>query len=378
MSIEEDVATFLKEAGVSMVCTLPCDKVKTLHHLLGREFLHVPLTREEEGVGIAAGAALAGERPAMLVQSSGLGNMINALASLTMLYELPLFMLISWRGVYKERIAAQKPMGFLAPRLLETMGIRYAEINGRGDVAGVRELASKAYEEGQVTAALLSPRLWEGSRVELQERLVERRAVAGRIFKAETKAARHTRYEILSEIIEELADRIVVSNLGFPSKELYHLLHQPSNFYMLGSMGMATPIGLGITLGTEEEVIVIDGDGSILMNPGSLATVAGLKPENLTILAIDNGVHGSTGNQPTAARVHVHLGMLARAMGIQDTYTAATPLEVREAMQRGGGPRFIHIITRPGNASVEDIPLTPREIKNNITRALNIHGSATC
>ncbi|MFQ5800819.1 MAG: thiamine pyrophosphate-binding protein, partial [Candidatus Hydrothermarchaeales archaeon] len=98
MNPEEEVVALLKKAGVSIVTTLPCDKVKDLHYLMGQEFLHVPLTREEEGVGIAAGAALAEERPTMLIQSSGLGNMINALASLTMFYELPLFIMVSWRG----------------------------------------------------------------------------------------------------------------------------------------------------------------------------------------------------------------------------------------------------------------------------------------
>ncbi len=68
-----------------------------------------------------------------------------------------------------------------------------------------------------------------------------------------------------------------MSNLGWPSKELYALKHQPSNFYMLGSMGMATPIGLGIALASSKEVFVIDGDGSLLMNPGTLATAASLR-----------------------------------------------------------------------------------------------------
>ena len=94
-----------------------------------------------------------------------------------------------------------------------------------------------------------------------------------------------------------------MSNLGWPSKELYAVKHQPSNFYMLGSMGMVTPIGLGIALSSSKDVIVIDGDGSLLMNPGTLATAASLAPKNLTILAIDNGAYGSTGNQPTLASI---------------------------------------------------------------------------
>ena len=83
-----------------------------------------------------------------------------------------------------------------------------------------------------------------------------------------------TRYEVIKLVAPYLEGRVVVSNFGWPSKELYAVKHQPSNFYMLGSMGMVTPIGLGIALTSSKDVVVIDGDGSLLMNPGTLATAA--------------------------------------------------------------------------------------------------------
>lgn len=366
MSPEEEIVTLLKDAGVTLAATLPCDKVKGLHYLIAREFRHVPLTREEEGVGIAAGAALAGEKPVMLVQTSGIGNMINALASLTKLYELPLFLLISWRGVYKEAIVAQKPMGMFVPGLLKALEIEFVEIKEREDIPKIAEAASIAFEESRVAAALLSPKVWEGSDFKMPARESEDRTVARRVFEGEEATAKHTRFEILAAIREELRNKVVVSNLGVPSKELYHVLHQRSNFYMLGSMGMATPIGLGIALGTRKEVVVIDGDGSLLMNAGCLATVAEMAPRNLTILAIDNAAYGSTGNQPTATKRSADLEMLARAMGIENASRASTPGEVVEAMHRGEAPRFVHVVTKPGNARVSNIPLSPKEIKTNV------------
>ncbi len=366
MSPEEEVVTLLKDAGVTLAATLPCDKVKALHYLITREFRHVPLTREEEGVGVAAGAALAGEKPAMLVQTSGIGNMVNALASLTKLYELPLFILISWRGVYKEAIVAQKPMGRYVPRLLEALEIEFVEIKDNEDIPEIAEAASTAFEESCITAALLSPRVWEGSDFKMPAWESMVRSVGKRAFKGEEVTARHTRFEILAAIREELRDKVVVSNLGVPSKELYHVLHQRSNFYMLGSMGMATSIGLGIAMCTQKEVVVVDGDGSLLMNAGTLATVAEMAPHNLTILAMDNAAYGSTGNQPTATLRSVDLAMLARAMGIKNTSRASTPEEVVHAMRSGIAPRFVHVVVKPGNAKVSDIPLSPREIKSNV------------
>ncbi|MDA8423584.1 MAG: thiamine pyrophosphate-binding protein, partial [Nitrospiraceae bacterium] len=75
---EEELIALLKKQGVDFTASLPCEKIKTLLEMIGQSFPHIPLTREEEGVGICAGAALSGKQPAMFVQSSGIGNMINA------------------------------------------------------------------------------------------------------------------------------------------------------------------------------------------------------------------------------------------------------------------------------------------------------------
>ena len=130
---EEELIGILKRAGVDFTASLPCEKIKHLLEIVEREFLHVPLTREEEGVGICAGAALSGKRAAMFVQSSGMGNMINALLSLTGFYQLPLAIFVSQRGVYKEKIEAQLPMGKRLPLILKGAGIAYSTISSRDD-----------------------------------------------------------------------------------------------------------------------------------------------------------------------------------------------------------------------------------------------------
>jgi sulfopyruvate decarboxylase subunit alpha len=115
----------LKRAGIDFAASVPCINLGQLLDLVRSdpEILHLPVTREEEGVGLCAGAWMGGKRPALLMQNSGLGNMINALASLNLLYGLPLLMIISHRGLEGESIAAQMPMGRLTPKLLEAMEI---------------------------------------------------------------------------------------------------------------------------------------------------------------------------------------------------------------------------------------------------------------
>lgn len=115
----------MKEAGVDFVVSVPCVNLKYLILMVENdpEIIHVPVTREEEGVGVCAGAYMGGKRTAMLMQNSGLGNSINALASLNKLYGIPLLMIMSHRGVEGEPVCAQVPMGELTPDLLKTMDI---------------------------------------------------------------------------------------------------------------------------------------------------------------------------------------------------------------------------------------------------------------
>ena len=116
------------------------------------------------------------------------------------------------------------------------------------------------------------------------------------------------RAEILKAIIPVISDELVVSNIGLPSQELHMLDDQPTNFYMLGTMGLASSIGLGLALSQNETVIAIDGDGSVLTNFGTLPTIANNVANNFILLIIDNGSYGSTGDQPTYAAVsYTHL-----------------------------------------------------------------------
>src|SRR4030042_6232556 len=144
---EEELLEILGKAGVDFTSSLPCEKIKCLLEMVGREFFHVPLTREEEGVGICAGAALSGKRAAMFVQSSGVGNMINALLSLTGFYKLPLAIFVSQRGIYKEKIEAQVPMGKRLPLILNGAGIDYSVISSRDDFRTIGKRLGDVYSK---------------------------------------------------------------------------------------------------------------------------------------------------------------------------------------------------------------------------------------
>jgi len=125
------------------------------------------------------------------------------------------------------------------------------------------------------------------------------------------------RSEVLKTLIPVISDQLVVCNIGLPSQELHLLDDQPSNFYMLGTMGLASSIGLGLALAQKKKVIAIDGDGSVLTNFGTLPTIANNVANNFVLLIIDNGSYGSTGDQPTYAGKKTSLAAVASACGCE-------------------------------------------------------------
>ena len=125
------------------------------------------------------------------------------------------------------------------------------------------------------------------------------------------------RNEVLKSILPTISDELVICNIGSPSQELFELDDQPSNFYMLGTMGLASSIGLGLALAQEKIVIAIDGDGSVLTNFGTLPTIANNVADNFILLIIDNGSYGSTGDQPTYAGKKTSLSAVAKACGCE-------------------------------------------------------------
>lgn len=366
---EDELILILKKSGVDLVSTLPCERVKNLLVKVDVEFENIPLTREENGVGISAGAALGGRRPAMIIQNSGIGNMINALLSLTTLYQLPLAIFLSHRGIYREKIKAQIPMGKHVPGILKASGIGYTMIRSQSELHKIIRPLERVYRESRVHAFLLSPKIWEVSGLALGDTAVVAKrsaATVGSIKGVKPPPARLTRYEVINAIAPFLKNRLVICNLGFPAKELYHVLHQPSNFYMLGSMGMATPIGYGLAISCKKEVIVIDGDGSLLMNPGALSTIALRSPDNLTVIVIDNGVYSSTGDQATAANSVTNLSVVAQGFGIKNVITVSRADEILAALKnKKRGAKVIHVIARRGNMKLPNIPVSAKDIRNN-------------
>jgi len=154
-----------------------------------------------------------------------------------------------------------------------------------------------------------------------------------------------TRLDATRVIVEACPDAAIVASLGHPAYDLFAAADRPRNFYTWGSMGVASSIGLGIALARPDaRVVVLDGDGSLLMNLGSLATVGMLQPPNLTIVVMDNELYATTGGQPTATAAGADLAAAARAMRIEESVTVRTEAELTARLRARLTPRAPAVI----------------------------------
>ncbi len=160
------------------------------------------------------------------------------------------------------------------------------------------------------------------------------------------------RVDAIRALAPHLAGRLVVSCNGMASRELYTVGDRPEHFYMIGSMGLASSIGLGLALRRPgRSVVVLDGDGNLLMNLGTLANVAERAPANYHHVVLDNGVHDSTGAQKTVSRA-VPLERVAAAAGYRSASRVGTPEDLDRALAgffAARGPALLLVEVEPGS-----------------------------
>ena len=174
-------------------------------------------------------------------------------------------------------------------------------------------------------------------------------------------------------------DDVVIGGIGHNNFDLWAAGQRPRNFYMLGSMGLTTSIGLGVAIAKpRDRVLVMEGDGSLLMHLGALGTVAAAAPKNLIVLLWDNGAYQITGSQPTLTAKGVDLVGIAKASGLEKSFWAADETEFKALVARAlkeDGPWFIACKTdnkKPEGVTDRD----PARIRYNFMKGLGTDANA--
>jgi phosphonopyruvate decarboxylase len=359
---------------------VPCSLIEDAIALLERHerLPWVATPREDVAVGLAGGAWFGGLRPAVLMQNSGLGTSLNALASFSLMYGLPALLVVTWRGYAGKDAPEHILTGEITPGLLDLLRIPHRVLSESSLAADVAWAAAEMDRLMQPVAIVVPPGIVEMGRVhggESRETGPTSAAMAPSPGRRDPSSLTPTisRLTAITAARKPLGREPVVHANGYICRESFSVGDRPQNFYMIGSMGLASAIGLGLALAhPDTPSVVFDGDGNLLMNLGVLPLVAALAPENLVHVCFDNEVYGSTGNQRSISG-EVRLDRVARAAGYR-TATALTEADavadaVREAI-RGHGPHFVLVKTTTEEASVPRIPYRPHEIRDRFRAAV--------
>jgi thiamine pyrophosphate-dependent acetolactate synthase large subunit-like protein len=176
------------------------------------------------------------------------------------------------------------------------------------------------------------------------------------------------RFDLTSRLVAKLKkEEAVIGGIGNTNFDLWASGHRPQNFYMLGSMGLAFPIALGVALAQpNRRVFALEGDGSLLMQLGCLSTIATLKPKNLVMIVMDNGIYQITGAQPTPAAAATDLMAVAIGCGLTNSTWAADEEDFERLIEKSltaTEPMLIgvRIDNKPGTGATRRDPVQIRE-----------------
>lgn len=373
----------LREAGFGLVSGTPCSYLTPLINTVidSDQVEYVGAANEGDAVGIACGSELGGRRAVVMFQNSGLGNAVNPLTSLASIFRIPLLLITTWRG--QPGGAADEPqhelMGRITPGLLDLMEIPWEPFPTAETAIGpALERANAHLRSSQMPYGLIL----EGGIIS-PHRLQKRSA--GNPHSSVPLEERCDTEPIdpdaaLDAIQGAVGSRAaVLATTGYTGRALYALADRPNQLYMVGSMGCVSGLGLGLARAQpHRKVVVIDGDGSVLMRMGLLATIGHEAPANLVHVLLDNGVHDSTGGQATVSS-SADLAAVAHSCGYPSVVRARGTEDLR-ALLRGSrkGPVFIHVRTRPRDSRKLPRPtMTPAEVAERFRQWLRETSPAT-
>jgi phosphonopyruvate decarboxylase len=354
----EQLVGRLAALGVRDVAGVPCSYLTpVINNAIGNPLVrYVPVSQEGEAVSIAAGAWLGGGLGCAIAQNSGLGNMVGPLTSLLYPARIPALLVVTWRGRPGERDEPQHAlMGAITPGLLDLMGLGHEVLPAEPESLDAAFASAEEFlrDESLPYAFVLAQQTVRDE--ELDEPVPVGRSAS--VHRYGPGIARPSRRAALERILATVPERAaVISTTGWTSRELYALDDRPQHFYLVGAMGSAATVGLGVARHTDRPVVVVDGDAAVMMRLGGLATVAAASPPGLIHVVLDNGVHESTGGQYSLAPC-VELPAVAAACGYAEVHACGGLDDLEEALREGlagGGPTFVHVPISPGR--MEHLP----------------------
>lgn len=368
-----------RELGFNFFTGTPCSYLKPfINYVIDTDgFDFVDSVNEGDAIAIAAGATIGGKRAVVMFQNSGLGNAVNPITSLTYTFNIPVMIITTLRGEVGG--AADEPqhelMGQITTQMLETMRLKWAFFPQTDEeVAPALKLADE-YMKAHNQPFVFVMRKDDIAEYKLQTLPAPSKKdfsiTHTDYFELDYKS-RITRTPVL-EVIQKIIgmDAAIIATTGKTGREFYEVGDQANQLYMVGSMGCALAFGFGLALVKPNlKVIVIDGDGALLMRTGSMATVGAYRPKNLVHILIDNEAHDSTGGQGTVTG-GVSFGAVAAGFGYPTIYSTDSLEKFTKMMseiKKNNSATFVHLKTQKGSPSTLGRPkVTPAQVSVRFT-----------
>lgn len=334
---------------------------------------HIIAANEGNALAIASGYYLSsGKFGLVYMQNSGLGNIVNPLLSLNdkKVYGIPTLLLIGWRGEPNTKDEPQHiKQGEVTLDLLDAMGIKYYLLNKDSNNSTAKDIVGEAakYMESnnEPVAIVVSKGTFE-------------KYIRNDIRTEGYELTREKAIDILLNNIDE--DYLVVSTTGKTSRELFELREtngksHNQDFLVVGSMGHASSIGLGIAMNEKDKnVYVLDGDGAFIMHMGAIAINGQTKVNNFRHIVFNNGSHESVGGQATVGQ-DINIADIAKACGYDLVLSAENKKELEKGIQdisNYKGKVLLEIKIKNGSRSDLGRPtIPPEEIKNRFMKQIN-------
>lgn len=368
----------LKSVNVNFVTGVPDSLLKDICGFINDNMPkngHVIATNEGSAIGLAIGNYLATESvPLVYLQNSGIGNIINPLASLAdpSVYGIPILLMIGWRGEINNNIQIKDEpqhlkQGEITLSQLDLLDIPYVIISK--DSRNIEDLISKS-------VCIAKSRKGPFAIVVRKNSFQKYKKSNEKILKVIDLPSRK---KVLKTIINNIPGNIpIVSTTGVASRELFEIrselgAHHNSDFLTVGGMGHASQIAAGIAIAnTNRKIFCIDGDGAALMHMGAFAINS--DQENLIHILINNGVHDSVGGQPTKGQ-NLNFSKIASEFGYINSYQVKNinqiPLLLKKVLKKCGST-FIEIICKPGFSNNLSRPsISPENSKDSFKSFLS-------
>jgi phosphonopyruvate decarboxylase len=359
---------FLKKNKIDFFTGVPDSILKNFIYIIDsnkKKVQHIITANEGSAVALAAGNYLATKKPALVyMQNSGLGNAINPLISIchSKVYSIPLILMIGWRGSPKINDEPQHQLkGKITPSILKLLNIKFLVLNNLRDLKKIKNLINYSKYKKRPVAFLIKNNILS----------------LNGDFKKDNKSKNYlTREVVINDLINEIKKNTrIISTTGYTSRELFQIRENKQSkngkdFYMIGGMGHASMTSLGYSLSSKNQVICLDGDGSLIMHMGSLISTGFKSKTNFKHILLNNGSHESVGDQKIDT-FKVNFKNISKSFGYKNYYVAKDNLSFIKNLKdflKSKGPSFFEVYIRSESIKNLSRPKDLIKIKENFIK----------